>query len=224
MTVALVTGSSGGIGAAICRLLLEAGTEVVSLGRTAPDWEHPGLHPVTVDLMDPEATSRAASGLAGRFRFSHLIHTAGALRPDAVEDARVQDLNALVQLHLAAPLLLVQAALPAMKAAGFGRIVLLSSLAALGRPGRTAEAATRAGLTGLARTWALELAPHGITVNVVAAGPVGDGPAAGIPVGRPGRPEDIARAVLFFADAGAGFITGQTLFVCGGASLGGTGV
>lgn len=234
--VALVTGGSGGIGAAICRQLLEAGTEVVSVARTAPAWQHPKLHTVTVDLMDPEATRRAAAGLATRFRISHVIHNAGVLRPDLVEDVTLQDLDALVQLHLAAPLLLVQAALPGMKVAGFGRVVLLSSRAVLGAPARTAYAATKAGLIGMARTWALELAPHGITVNVVAPGPIAETAmlrelvpasseseaklAAGIPVRRLGQPEDVARAVLFFAAPESGFITGQTLFVCGGASVG----
>ena len=228
--VALVTGGSGGIGTAICRQLLDSGIEVVSLGRTAPGWQHPKLHVATVDLMDAEATRRAAAALATRFRIGQLIHNAGAIRPDAVEDAKLQDLEALVQLHLAAPLLLVQAALPGMKAAGFGRIVLLSSRAALGMAARTAYAATKAGLIGMARSWALELAPHGITVNVVAPGPVADTAtpqapdparlAAATPAGRLGRPDDVARAVLFFAAPEAGFITGQTLFVCGGASVG----
>ena len=170
--VALVTGGSGGIGAAICHQLLEAGAEVVSLARTAPGWQHPRLHAVTLDLMDPEATRKAAGELAARFAISHVIHNAGALRPDLVEDVKLQDLNALVALHLASPLLLVQAALPAMKTAGFGRIVLLSSRAAMGLRTRSAYAATKSGLIGLARTWALELAPYGITVNVVAPGPI----------------------------------------------------
>ena len=159
------------------------------------------------------------------------------IRPDVLEDVKLQDLDALVQLHLASPLLLVQAALPAMKAAGFGRIVLLSSRAVLGLAARTAYSATKAGLIGMARTWALELAPHGITVNVVAPGPIAE--TAMLARGgagrqrergeagrqhsrsrRLGRPEDVARAVMFFAAAESGFITGQTLFVCGGASVG----
>jgi len=234
--VALVTGGSGGIGTAICRHLLASGMEVVSLARTVPAWRHPGLHAATVDLMDPEATRKVAGALAARFCISHVIHNAGAIRPDLLEDVKPQDLNALVQLHLASPLLLVQAALPAMKTAGFGRIVLLSSRAALGSPARTAYVATKAGLIGMARTWALELAPHGITVNVVAPGPIAGtamfeeaGPtdsegearlAASIPVRRLGRPDDVAQAVMFFAAAESSFITGQTLFVCGGTSVG----
>ncbi|CAH2599995.1 SDR family oxidoreductase [Rhodovastum atsumiense] len=224
--VALVTGGSSGIGAEICRQLLQAGTEVVSLARRAPSWQHPRLHAVTADLMDTTATRQVAAELASRFQITHVIHNASALRPDPLEEMKLQDLGALVQLHLAAPVLLVQAALPAMKGAKFGRIVLLSSRAALGQPTRSADSATRAGLIGMARTWALELAPHGITVNVVAPGPIaGASPfqetaPSGIPVGRPGTAADVARAVLFFAAAENGFVTGQTLFVCGGTSVG----
>jgi 3-oxoacyl-[acyl-carrier protein] reductase len=142
----------------------------------------------------------------------------------------------LTDLHLVAPTLLAQAALAGMRARRFGRIILISSRAALGMPTRSAYAATKAGMIALARTWALELAADGITVNAIAPGPirgttlfhdvVPDGSeaeaklAAGIPVGRLGTPADIARAAMFFAAPDAGFITGQTLFVCGGTSLG----
>ena len=121
-------------------------------------------------------------------------------------------------------------------AAGFGRVVLVSSRAALGLATRTAYSATKAGMIGMARTWALELAPHGITVNVVAPGPIAETEmfhsvvpqgsareaalAAAIPVGRLGHPDDVADAVMFFAGHGSGFVTGQTLYVCGGASIG----
>jgi NAD(P)-dependent dehydrogenase (short-subunit alcohol dehydrogenase family) len=114
--------------------------------------------------------------------------------------------------------------------------VLISSRAALGLARRTAYSATKAGMLGLARTWALELAAHGITVNVVAPGPIADtemfeeiipagsakmtAAAKQVPVGRFGTPQDVARAVVFFADPKASFVTGQTLFVCGGTSVG----
>jgi NAD(P)-dependent dehydrogenase (short-subunit alcohol dehydrogenase family) len=123
-----------------------------------------------------------------------------------------------------------------MKAARFGRVVLIGSRAMLGLPKRTAYSATKSGMVGMARTWALELAQHGITVNVVAPGPIEETEmfdkvlrndterrqrlAASIPVRRVGRPDDVARAVAFFTDPAASFITGQTLMVCGGASLG----
>lgn len=224
---ALVTGGSGEIGAAICRRLLEEGAEVVSLARTAPTWRHPRLTAVTANLMDPEATSRVAAELAARHRFTHIVHNAAALRPDSLEETRLQDLEALLRLHLAAPLLLAQAALPAMRAAQFGRIVLVASQAALGRPGHGACAASVAGLLGMMRSWALELAPLGITVNAVAPGAIagsqraeaGAALAARVPMRRLGTPDEVARAVMFFASARAGFITGQTLSVCGGASI-----
>ena len=148
---------------------------------------------------------------------------------------RQEDLSDLTQLHLGAALLIVQAALPGMRERKFGRIVLISSRAALGLPTRTVYSATKAGMIGMARTWALELAPLGITVNVVAPGPIQDtemfgqvvppdsAPAAAlaqaIPVRRLGRSDDVARAVMFFADQECSFITGQVLYVCGGASV-----
>jgi len=234
---ALVTGGAAGIGAEICRHLLAAGYEVISLDRAAGEAAHPRLHHVAVDLLDAEATRQAADEIADRFGVSHIVHNAGAIRPAPLPAVQQDDLHALTQLHLGAPLLLVQAALPAMRGAGFGRIVLISSRAALGAETRSAYGATKAGIIGLARTWALELAADGITVNVVSPGPIGGTAmfhaivpagsereaklAASIPVRRLGRSEDVARAVLFFADAANGFITGQTLFVCGGSSIGG---
>src|SRR5690606_9585833 len=106
---------------------------------------------------------------------------------------------------------------------------------ALGLPTRTAYSATKAGMVGMARTWALELAAAGITANVVAPGPIQTDMfydvieagsererniARSIPVQRLGRPDDVARAVMFFADPANSFVTGQTLYVCGGASVG----
>jgi NAD(P)-dependent dehydrogenase (short-subunit alcohol dehydrogenase family) len=233
---ALVTGGASGIGAEICRRMLAAGYEVITLDRIAPAAPHPNLHAMTVDLLDANATRAAADDLAAHFNISHIVHNAGAIRPALLPAVQQADLHDLAQLHLGAPLLLVQAVLPRMREAGFGRIILISSRAALGAETRSAYAATKAGIIGLARTWALELAPAGITVNVVAPGPIGGTTmfheiipagsereaklAAGIPVQRLGRPADVARAVLFFADADSGFITGQTLFVCGGSSIG----
>ena len=122
-----------------------------------------------------------------------------------------------------------------MKARGFGRVMFNGSRAALGVPTRTAYSATKAGIIGMARTWALELAPHGITVNVVSPGPVQTDNfwdiipkgstreaelAKRLPVGRLGTVRDISNAFLYFCDPENGFVTGQTLYVCGGASIG----
>jgi 3-oxoacyl-[acyl-carrier protein] reductase len=234
--VAIVTGGSTGIGAEICRQMLDAGYEVVSLARRKPAQRHARLHAVEVDLMDASATQQAAADVAKRFAITHVVHNAGIIRPALLSDVKPGDLEALTQLHLGAAIALVQAALPAMKQNKFGRIVLLSSRGALGLATRTVYAATKSGMIGMARTWALELAADGITANVIAPGPIGDTEmfnsvvpkdserekalAAAIPVKRLGRPDDVARAVMFFCDRANGFVTGQTLYVCGGASVG----
>src|SRR6266702_1116625 len=170
--VAIVTGASGGIGRAIAESMLEAGHYVVSLDRRMPDWSHARLEPIQVDLFDPKATADAAKDVAARHAVSHIVHNAGVIRPNLIEQATVEDIAALSQLHLGAALALVQAALPGMKQRHFGRIILIASRAALGAVTRTAYSATKSGMLGMARTWALETAAHGITVNVVAPGPV----------------------------------------------------
>ncbi|MBU4610903.1 SDR family oxidoreductase [Achromobacter sp. GG226] len=233
--VAIVTGASAGIGAAICQSMLDAGYTVVSLARRAPETTHARLHHREVDLLDAAATTQAAQEVGAAFPVSHVIHNAGVIWPALLPEVKLEDLQGLTQLHLGAAISLVQACLPGMQARGFGRIVLMSSRGALGLPTRTAYAATKAGMLGMARTWALELAPHGITVNVVAPGPIQTDMfyevveagsereqrlADSIPVKRLGRADDVSRAVMFFADPANGFVTGQTLFVCGGASVG----
>jgi NAD(P)-dependent dehydrogenase (short-subunit alcohol dehydrogenase family) len=233
--VAVVTGGSAGIGRAICEQLLADGLVVVSLARRACPIEHPKLHSVEVDLLDRAATAAAANEIAARFAVTTVVHNAGVIRPALLADVRLDDLDALVELHLGAAVQLVQAALPAMRARRFGRVVLLSSRAAVGLATRTSYSATKAGMLGMARTWALELAPDGITVNVVAPGPVRTDMfhdvvpagsekeralAAAVPVRRLGEAADVARAVRFFADPQNGFVTGQVLYVCGGTSVG----
>ena len=212
--------------------LLEAGYEVISIDRAPTDLK---LHHVEVDLTDAKATQEAALEIARSHEVTTFIHNAGVIRPALLPDVNLADLDALVNLHLAAAVRLTQAVLPAMKAARYGRIVLVSSRAVLGLPTRTAYSATKSGMLGMARTWALELAPLGITVNVVAPGPIEtanfhsivpqgspqvEKVKQAIPVQRLGSPDDVARAVLFFADRDAGFVTGQVLYVCGGTSVG----
>ena len=112
------------------------------------------------------------SEVAARHAPTTVVHNAGVIRAALLPEVDLDDLDALVELHLGCAIQLVQSALPAMRAARFGRVVLLSSRAALGLQTRTGYSATKAGMLGMARTWALELAPEGITVNVVAPGPV----------------------------------------------------
>lgn len=232
---AAVTGGSAGIGQAICEDLLAKGYEVVSLSRRKASIDHPRLHSIEVDLGDRAATAEAAAELVQRFEVDTVVHNAGVIRPALLADVKLEDLDALVELHLGCAIQLVQAALPGMRERQYGRVVLMSSRAAVGLPTRTAYSATKAGMLGMARTWALELAGDGITVNVVAPGPirtdmfydvVAQGSekeralAASVPVRRLGESADVARAVAFFADPANGFVTGQVLYVCGGTSVG----
>jgi len=233
--VAAVTGGSAGIGKAICEDLLGKGYEVVSLSRRRTEIDHPRLHSIEVDLSDRAATTQAAAELVRRFEITTVVHNAGVIRAALLPDVKLADLDALVDLHLGCAIQLVQAALPRMRAQRFGRVVLLSSRAALGLATRTAYSATKAGMLGMARTWALELAPEGITVNVVAPGPIRTDMfydvveqgsereralAASVPVKRLGESADVARAIGFFVDPANSFVTGQVLYVCGGTSVG----
>ena len=231
----VVTGGSAGIGEEICRAALVEGYRVVSVARRAPTLSHTDLHFIQADLADKTDTDRAAREAASQFAFTHLVHNAGVIKPALIEDVKAADLDYLTNLHLYAAVAFVQAGLPAMKAARNGRIVNISSRGALGLATRTAYAATKAGMIGMTRTWALELGPFGITANVVAPGPIvtdmfheivpKDSPrqealAGSIPVKRLGTAEDVAHAVIFMLSPKSGFVTGQTLYVCGGASVG----
>lgn len=233
---ALVTGASAGIGEEVARRMLVEGWRVVGLSRRRPAWTHERFEAISVDLLDESEVRGVAAELATREAFTHAVHNAGLVWPNLVEDVKPEEVAGLTMIHVTAPLMLTQALLPKMRAAGFGRIVFVTSRAAMGVPTRSAYAATKAGVHGMARTWALELGPEGITVNVVAPGPIltdnfwGIVPqgsereakiAAQLPVRRLGTVEDVARAVAFFSAPEAGFVTGQVLFVCGGGSLGG---
>ncbi len=233
---AVVTGGSTGIGAEICRQLLDADYAVINLARRAAAFEHKHLHNIAVDLADREATRAAAAQVAADHQVNTFIHNAGVIRAAVLEEVKLEDLDYLTNIHIGAAITLSQAFLPAMKAARFGRVLLITSRAALGLSTRTNYSATKSGMMGMTRTWALELGRHGITVNTVAPGPIAatemlhavipeDSPklqqmAESIPVQRLGLPADVARAVMFFIAPENGFITGQTLMVCGGASLG----
>lgn len=233
--VALVTGGSAGIGASICQHLLDDGYHVLNLSRRKSELHGDGITDVEVDLSDIDATKTAVANLVNQYEITSLVHNAGVILPDLIEDVKLEDVAYVTRLHLYTSIILAQGVLDAMKARKFGRIVLISSRAMLGLETRTGYAATKAAQVGLVRTWAMELGQHGITVNAVAPGPivtdmftevVPEGSdkakqiAQSVPVRRLGRPDDVARAVMFLLSPDNGFITGQCLFVCGGASLG----
>jgi len=232
---ALVTGGSAGIGKSICEHLLNDGYTVINLSRRASEDNHERLIDHPVDLADVEATRTAIAAITAEHDVTTLVHNAGVIRPNLIEDVRIEDLEYLTNLHLTAGILLTQGVLGAMKKANFGRIVIIGSRAMLGLETRTSYSATKAAQVGMVRTWAMELGQHGITVNAIAPGPIvtdmftevvpedsdkASRIAAGLPVKRLGRPDDVARAVMFLVSPDNGFVTGQCLMVCGGASLG----
>jgi NAD(P)-dependent dehydrogenase (short-subunit alcohol dehydrogenase family) len=235
---ALVTGASRGIGAAIVEKLTPRGIACINLDRRPPK-DATRARFIQADLSDSDATARALASVVDEVDVLWLVNNAGIVAPAFLEDTRLEDFDLVTSVNLRAAIQCAQAVLPAMKAVGRGRIVNISSRAALGKELRTAYAATKAGLIGLTRTWALELGRYGVTVNAVAPGPIDTdlfrdvnragslrtkAIIEGIPVRRLGTTEDIAHAVCFLLDDASSFITGQSLHVCGGMSVGTSGI
>jgi 3-oxoacyl-[acyl-carrier protein] reductase len=226
----LITGGAAGIGWATADRCRADGYEVVVIDR-----EGDGIR---ADLSSPEATAAALEEALSGGPITRLVNNVGIVRPGAVEEQTPADLDLAVSLNLRCSLQCLQALLPGMKTARFGRVVNVSSRAALGKELRTVYAATKAALIGMAKVWALELGSHGITVNAVGPGPIRtelfdqanppNSPRTkaiinAIPVRRVGTPEDVANAIAFLLDRRTGFVTGQTVYVCGGMTVGAAG-
>lgn len=235
MSAILVTGGSGGIGRALARRAAEAGWRPVTLDLRAPEDPLPNEAFIACDFADLAGARAALAEAAARHAPTRLVNNVGIVRPAPLEETSAEDLAAVMDVNLRSAVLAAQALLPAMREAGFGRIVNIASRAALGKELRSAYAASKAGLIGLTRTWALELAGQGITVNAIGPGPIAtelfrranpdNSPKTraiveGVPVKRLGTPEDVAHAAGFFLDDRAGFVTGQVVYVCGGLTVG----
>jgi 3-oxoacyl-[acyl-carrier protein] reductase len=245
MTAAVVTGAARGIGAAIALRLAQDGHDVAVLdldadacAATVAAVEGAGRRAlaigadVTDEAMAADAVEQVAAELGAPIV---LVNNAGILRDSPIFRMELADWRTVLDVHLTGAFLMTRAAQRHMVEAGWGRIVNLSSIAAVGDRNRAHYSTAKAGLQGFTKSLALELGRFGVTVNAVAPGfTVTDMTRAvaertglsfeqmeadrvqHIPVGRAGAPEDIAQAVSFFADQRSGFVSGQVLYVAGG--------
>jgi NAD(P)-dependent dehydrogenase (short-subunit alcohol dehydrogenase family) len=221
---ALVTGCSSGIGAAVVDRLLAEGWEVIGLSRSTPP-PRAGARWVSADLTDVSAVPAV---LADVGPLEAVVHAAGVQRSARLGALSLADGALMWRLHVDAATAVVDAVIDRVRDGG--RIVLMGSRTATGVAGKSQYAATKAALTGLARSWAMELAERRVTVNVVAPGPTDTpmlsdpGRAATPPqppaLGRFVRAAEVAALTAFLLGPEGGMITGQQLVMCGGASLG----
>ncbi len=236
---ALVTGASGGIGGAVASALHGRGATVALAGRNREALEQRAAalgdraHVLTADLADPgaaDALAKAAAEAMGGVDI--LVNNAGLARDGLFVRARDEDWQTVLDVNLTAGFRLARAALRGMMRARWGRIVAITSIVGqTGNPGQANYAASKAGMTGMTKALAAEVAARNITVNCVAPGfidtamtqELGDEQTARlterIPAGRLGTPEDVASCVVFLASDEASYVTGQTLSVNGGMAM-----
>lgn len=232
---AVVTGGGRNIGQAISLRLKADGFRVIALDIEEPEDESLRADARRVDLSDRGQTEAVMKEIADTMKVGVLVNNVGIVAPAAFDAVDVDDFDRLMHLNVRTALIAAKALVPAMRRQGGGRIVMNASRVVLGKEARTLYSATKGAMQSMARTWALELGGDGITVNCVAPGPIAttafwknNAPdseytrnlIASIPVRRMGAVEDVANAVSFFCDPRSSFVTGQTLFVCGGVTVG----
>ncbi|NEP81079.1 MAG: SDR family oxidoreductase [Okeania sp. SIO3B3] len=231
--ITLITGASRGIGFSTAEYLAKKGHLVIGLARHTPEKPFPGEF-FTVDLSDRDATTETLANLTKQYAFDGVVNNVGIAHPELLEEITLDNFDAVIDLNLRVAIQTVQAVVPSMKAKQWGRIVNISSICAFGAQNRGSYAVAKAGMISFTRTWALELVKNGITVNAVAPGPIETelfrnyfpiGSEAekyylkGMPMGRFGKPSEVAVTIGFFFSEEAGYITGQTLFVDGGSTI-----
>jgi acetoacetyl-CoA reductase/3-oxoacyl-[acyl-carrier protein] reductase len=227
--IALVTGSGGGIGGATAALLGAAGATVYAVdlpGRPVPA----GAEATPCDLSDRDAVRELVTDIAEtNGRIDILVHAAGIVRDGVLWKLTDDDWADVLRVNLDAAFWLLRATAPVMRAGGGGSIVLVTSInGERGKFGQANYAAAKAGLIGLGRTAAKELGRFGVRVNLVAPGWIETGMTSALPeaaraaavaetaLGRPGRPDDVAAAILFLVSDMSRHVTGQVLRVDGG--------
>ncbi|HIB1582216.1 SDR family oxidoreductase [Salmonella enterica] len=230
----LVTGASRGIGLAISKLLNEQGHQVIGIARQSAK-DFPGSL-ISCDLSDFKQTTDTLQSVSERYVIDGIVNNAGIVSPQSLTHINFSVLQSVFDLNVRAAIQVTQHFISGMRQRGYGRIVNICSRAICGSINRTAYSASKSALVGCTRTWALELAESGITVNAVSPGPVDtelfrkNHPVGSeaeqkvlrtIPMRRPGEPEEIASVVSLFLSEQASYVTGQVLAVDGGGSLGG---
>ncbi|MCI8211574.1 oxidoreductase [Pseudomonas sp. S25] len=221
---AVLTGVSSGIGMAIAQRLLAEGWRVHGLSRRPTDIDHPLFRWTECDLSDLHALEQALQPVD---TLDAIVHAAGFMRTAPLGQLNPDDAQAMWQVHVAAASHLVNTLHGRLRPGA--RIVMIGSRTMQGANGRSQYAATKAALQGMVRSWAMELAPQGITANLIAPGatetpmlldPARSGTPPNKPlIGRFVQPSEVAGMAAFLLGPDAGAITGQSLVICGGASL-----
>lgn len=226
----IITGATRGIGLGIAERLAASGHKVIGIARQKPSTDFPGKL-FLADLSCVEETDHVLAAIDAEQSVDNVINNVGIANPQALGEVNALTFLSTIELNLGVAIRVTQSFLPGMKARRHGRVLNISSRAALGRELRTSYSAAKAGMIGMTRSWALELAEYGITANVLAPGLTdtemmrGNNPdiqsrTAAVPMKRLGRPDEIAAAAEFFISEDASYVTGQVLFVCGGLSVG----